>query len=168
MARGRGGYARTPSREKSWRSILGIVLGFGANATLSGGALPFSDAATIVRCRGSLLLSMDGGTLSDQIAVTVGLGIVSQQAFTAGPGSMPPPGNEPEFPWLFWKDILLQFQTAAGDSAVERAVRVEVDTKAMRKVKPNESLVWLAQSTRLNATPSADLVIGITRVLVYE
>jgi len=168
MARQRSGFARTPSREKSWSLLPGGVLGFSTDSIqLAPGSLSFVQAATIVRCRGELLFSMDALTDGAQMDVTVGLAIVSSDALAVGATAMPDPGNDPDYPWLYWKGLLIQSQTG-GSSSAELVHRVEVDSKAMRKVKPKQSLVWVAQSVRLNGTPNADLIFGGLRVLVYE
>ena len=168
MARGRSGYARTPSREKHWEAIPRIFLGSVGAETRIGGALSFTESRTIVRCRATLHASIDTPADAVSQVITCGLGIVSTDAFAVGLTAMPDPGDELDYPWLWWGEILLQKWLPAGDSASEASVRVEVDTKAMRKVKPRQSLVWVFQGIRLNGTPITQLLVGATRVLIYE
>ncbi len=171
MARGRSsGYARTPSREKRWEVIPSIVLaGSSTPQTLLGGSIAFTEARTIVRCRASIATSIDGPTISDQCRFIIGLGIVSTDAFAVGSTAMSDPNGDADYPWLWWYQSQLQSQVnVANDAALSAAERITVDSKAMRKVKPWQSLVWVVAYEQTNASPVADIMIGITRVLIYE
>ncbi len=154
---------------KSWSAIPGIVIDpIGADTTSIGGALSFSGPATILRCRGSVKAMFDETKqVGDNASFTFGLGIVSTDAFNAGAGSVPDPEAEPEYPWLWWGHLDLQSFVAAGEEAWGTTnQQLEVDTKAMRRMKPGESLIWVVETTSFSGAPVSIVEIGITRVLI--
>ena len=139
-----------------------------ATTTLGAGVLAFAEPATILRCRGFFQASLNASQqVGDTIALTIGLGIVSTDAATVGAGSMPDPGGEPEYPWLWWGSMFLRSYLAVGVNAWGiSAQRLEIDTKAMRRVKPGQSLVVVVESAGVTGAPTTDLDFGQIRVLV--
>ena len=152
---------------KQWNAVPGISLSIASGTNVLGGALVFSAPATILRCRGEILVTLDGATAGDNMQVGFGLGIVSSEAFDAGPGSVPGPLEFPDYSWLYWTSKMLTLEHidvgSAELSLLSAAVRFEVDTKAMRKVKPAESLCWIVQTS---GTVPVDVDIANTRVLI--
>ena len=152
---------------KSWLGLPSISLSIASAATTLGGALSFTGPGTILRCRGEMLITLDGVTAGEDTIVTVALGIVSTDAFNAGGGSVPDPGGDADYPWLYWKSTPLTLEHidtgSTQFSELSASVRFEVDTKAMRKFKPNETLCWVVQT---NDNIDLDVDIGITRVLI--
>ena len=123
---GPGGTTNTPIAADS-----AAFVGSGIVSTFPG--------QTIVRLRGELLISISAATaVLDGFRGAFGIGIVSLPAFTAGIASVPTPLTEDEDDnWLYHRF----FTVIAGSSAGETwgnsgtpALRVEVDTKAMRKL----------------------------------
>ncbi len=100
-----------------------------------------STALTIFRARGKILGILDTGAVDERVIVEIGLAVVGAPAFTAGVASLPTPVTEDQYPF-FWRGQL------AMSSGAEAAVitdglfdRVEIDSKAMRKMKPDEAIV---------------------------
>ena len=171
MPRGRGGY-RSGGKKidfKSWFSIPAITLPFTGNATVSGGALLFDIPATVLRIRGELIYQMQatGIAIGDQARVGFGLGIVSQDAFALGATALPDPLGDVSFPWLFWNETNFASELAAATNTAGSAVRrLVVDTKAMRKLKPEEALVAIYQYDDITGTPGVDVHQGQLRTLI--
>ncbi len=158
---------------KQWSSIPGLILSSAAGGLLQGGSLAFLAPATILRCRGYVQAMFDETAQpGDQAVLTYGLGIVSSDAFAAGAASMPDPAGEPEYPWLWWGEIFLESRWATGAGNPQPAgwgpdrMRLDVDTKAMRKVKPGESLMWAIEVVSVAGGPQIEHRIGQTRVLI--
>ena len=153
---------------KSWLGIPSISLTLTASTTVIGASLAFQGPATILRCRGRLLFHLDETQqASDEVKIGCGLGIVSTDAFTLGATAMPDPSGDPEFPWLWWDELTFSSSLAAAEETFGSTTReVIVDTKAMRKIKPAESLGWVFQYTDITGTPLVDLNVSQTRVLV--
>jgi len=56
-----------------------------------------------------------------------------------------------------------QAGTGVGASlnAIQAAARLSVDSKAMRKLRPSNSLLFAAHNTALGGTPTVDLIVAI-------
>ena len=103
------------------------------------------------------------------MVVTFGLGIVSTDAATLGATALPEPNGDCEYPWLWWGEIFLQAPVAnAGliSGFGTYAQRLEVDSKAMRKVTNKETLLWVAETSGVVGAPAVDITFGSTRILI--
>ncbi len=156
---------------KQWDILLGFVTSVNSTSTIVGGSLAFSSPATILR----MLLQpskfwMDATKQADdRISLTWAIALLSTDAVALGATAVPDPGDEPEFPWLFWKSIALGSELAAAEEATGVAVFAETDViniKSMRKVKPGESLVWVMQFADVSGAPSTEIRLGAARVLI--
>ena len=171
MAFRRGGGSRRFSKTidfKQWTSIPTVRSTLTADSTLLGGSLAFAVPATILRVRGYVSGQFDSTKqVGDRIDLTWGFAVLSTDAVSAGPTVLPDPGDEPNYPWLWWMDMDLESHIAAGEEAWgTTAQRYEVDSKAMRKVKPGESLVGLVQARGAAGAPVTIVHFGETRVLI--
>jgi len=100
-------------------------------------------------------------------AFTAGIGIVTADAFATGTAAMPSPFDDilwPGWMWLHTIDIRSSIAGAVvGDPSIN-PVHVDIDVKAMRKLRNNETLFMSVQSGE-TGTATAN-VRGMTRVLV--
>ena len=153
---------------KQWDSMPTVQIAGAAAATHQGGAITFNVPATILRCRGELLMYFDATKqVGDLMIVTAALGIVSADAYTAGVGSMPDPAGEPEYPWLWWGEWRLDSIVAAAEEGAGLTVhRVSVDTKAMRKIKPGQNIAWIFELGGVVGAPATIIEQTQTRVLI--
>ena len=153
---------------KTWFLLPGLSVTHVGNQTFQGGALTFSDAATILRIRGHIQLSFDDlVVVGDRINMVVGVGIVSTDAFSAGAGSMPDPATDFSYPWLWLNEIQLINNNLVDDGAFGlTAQRIEIDSKAMRKITGGQSLVMIGELTGDVGAPNNDIEFGRLRVLV--
>ncbi len=164
MARG-----RTIDR-KEWLAIGGLSAGVSTATTLIGGIFTPGLPVTILRCRCPHIYAFMDNTrqAGDTLELTFGLGIVSQDAGALGATAMPDPAAEPDYPWLWWGSMFLDSDEAAVVNSWGPQAQIihDIDTKAMRKMKPRESLVWVAQSASVTGAPAVRFQIAQTRVLV--
>ena len=153
---------------KEWSNTLVSAFSTAVAQTNVGGTLLFLGPATILRCRGFVQASFDATVqVGDRMNIAFGLGVFSSDAVTAGAGSLPDPFAEPEFPWMWWGTMRLSAEVAAGSQSWGTASqRLEVDTKAMRKIKPGQSLAWVSETSGPVGAPTTDVTFGITRVLI--
>ncbi len=155
---------------KQWSSMTGASQSISSAGTrLASGVLAFLEPGTILRCRTPDILMMFDATqqIGDTINLTFGLALVSADAAAAGATSMPDPGSEPEFPWLWWGDFFLRSELAAGEQDLGSAVvRRSADTKAMRRFKPGQALVWVVEATAVAGAPVTLIDVCRTRVLI--
>ena len=106
-----------------------------------------------------------GLTALDAADITFGLGLFATDAVNAGAGSLPDPAAEGEFPWLWYGQAIMR--SPGADLAAPGAMQLlEVDTKAMRKFKPGETLAWVGQYVNITGTPGLHVDFGRTRVLI--
>ena len=103
---------------------------------------------TIVRTRGeaSIIPSTFGADLT--ISGAFGAAIVSSDAFAAGAASIPRPFDDADWGgWYVWQSFLyrLEFQDATGVN-IPASVSYQIDSKAMRKMTVNETLVFMCES----------------------
>ena len=156
---------------KAWTAIGGVELTTSGNGTLAGGSFSSGIPITILRCRTpDILLSFDySQQAGDDIQIALGLGIMSTDAFAAGAGSLPDPGSEPEYPWLWWGQYQLRSFAAANEQSLGTSVvRLSADTKAMRKMKPGQSLGWVVETSGASGSPTTYIEIATTRVLTGQ
>ncbi len=153
---------------KEWDAIPLVQTQLSSAGTFLGGSLAFGVPATILRSRGYLQASMDATKqVGDSIDLAFGLGIISTDAFAAGGGSVPDPGDEAEYPWIWWGQMHLEaFATGGTEPWGSSSQYIEVDTKAMRKMKPGQSLAWIVQVQGASGAPVTEITLGQTRVLI--
>ena len=164
--------ARSSGRrtDYEWSILLGLNAGLTADGTSLGGAFTPSVASTITRIRGGKMTAiMNGSVSNDQVVLTAAIGIVSADAFAVGSTAVPDPADEPEYPWLWWYCMTLHDEVASTAEVIQGGLYQEspsVDTKAMRKMKPRESLVWIVQYADVAGAPPVKISLPGCRVLV--
>ncbi len=174
MARDRFRGARYPGMDKKWGDTLfaGAVNNTGNNTLLIPGKIDFTVPRTILRIRGTGFVAFNAATTAlDEAQVTIGVAVITSDAATVGSSAMPDPTDEADFPWL-WYHVVRMFSpfvidgTGSDDSGALIA-RFDIDSKAMRRVKPGQALVAVTQYTDVTGTPS--LRVGFdARVLAGE
>ena len=139
-----------------------------ATGTISGASIAFLEPATVLRCRGEVLVAMDETMqVGDKALIAFGLAIVSTDAFTLGATALPDPAGDANFPWLWWHQTLMASNLAVGlNNQGSSVARIVIDTKAMRKVKPLESLAMVFQVVAGTGSPVMDVDFSIIRVLI--
>ena len=104
------------------------------------------ESLTVVRIRGQASIRAVA-TVDLDVVGAVGIGIVSDEAFAAGIVSIPGPFDSADWGgWMLWRafSFRVEFTDATGFAFVPWYF--EIDSKAMRKMAPNETLVIMAES----------------------
>ena len=164
MARVVGG----PRLQKAWTQLLGQTTAFTADATsIIAGTFTPGEPGTILRMLGEYIIGPTSAPVAgDGVVVGIGIGIVSADAAAAGSASMPDPGGEPDFPWLYWmRHPFFYAGTSVQNGSGQDTVRKFFDSRSMRKIKPRESLVMVAEYGNLAGTPPLEVTVGGIRVL---
>ncbi len=103
---------------------------------------------TVIRTRGLLTVMTDQVAASEQPFGAFGICVVSDQAFTAGVASVPTPYTEAEsdlwFLHTFWSAAMLSATQVGFDGRV--AYHFELDSKAMRKVNEDETIIAVMEN----------------------
>jgi len=145
LRRGRTG---SPKRLTSWlpgpnSAVIQTVTA--ATNTLVDTGISSLENQTIVRIRGTLTVWLEVVTTAGDgfTRFAAGIGIASLQAFDAGVASLPAPSSDAEWPgWLWFHEgsALIGSETTEVLRGPMSAVRIPIDSKAMRKFRQNEVL----------------------------
>ena len=156
--RRQGGFpTRSQRRKSSWVAGVGSATAqtdvTASGTTLANAAVGIlADGLTLVRTRGMLQLYLNAATAQDNgFTGAFGIGVVTTEAFQAGGAAVPQPlVNQGWNGWLYWTPIMV---VAAAPLASGAAVDLDmvsvniasqnviIDSKAMRKVSTDETIV---------------------------
>ncbi len=134
-----------------------------ANTIVTEAILETFPDPTIVRVRGSYIFSETG--INGTAVLTVGIMLIDNAALAAGVASIQTPGTDVGSDWLWWDTVPLDnVGTVAADPV--RTGRRIIDSKAMRKVKTNQALVFVTEILALGASAAVVTIAGQVRVLL--
>ena len=144
-----GGFNRSrgPKRSTSWVGPADqgfIAVAAGAKQIIS--SLPVTTDITLVRSRGEVGIQPQVNT---DVIITgaYGMAVVTDQAFAAGVASLPGPLTDADWDgWAVWRSFAFQQVQLDATGTLLSTIRQEVDSKAMRKLTDNETLVVIAES----------------------
>ncbi len=153
--------------DKEWGSIPGFRAFMTSNNTIAIASFPATVALTVMRMLGQYtIIPSSAPTAADAECVTVGIGVISSDAFGVGGAGLPDPAGEPGYPWLYWASHPFDFTDASLDSGSAGAtLRADFDIRSMRKMKPNQSLAFVVQNVSIAGAPPLVINAGLTRVL---
>ncbi len=124
----------------------GFLVVSAASSTIMG-SIPFTEAATIVRIRGMFTVALSTYVADLEIVGAIGFGIISDEALAAGIASIPDPYDDANWGgWMLWQSFAHRFETLDATSSFLGSWSMELDSKAMRKVTPGESLIMMVES----------------------
>ena len=122
-------------------------------------------ASTILRTRGIVFAQLDSTAVDERVTIAVGVIIAGERAVTAGVASLPGPLNQGADDWIWHGYLTVSSGAEAAINDNSLFDRLEIDSKAMRKVKEDETFVFMAQiADSLDQGGSVDLMYA-TRVL---
>ena len=158
MARAIQRVRRTPSvsvrRQASWGDIDIQSVGIGGAAKALLGSLNAAALAlrpfTIVRVHLEIQWGTDQLIASESPIGALGWLVVSEQAVSAGAGSIPAPITQSDAPWFVWQALQESFMFITGtgtNAGTSSAMHYTVDSKAMRKVGVNENVAVIGENT---------------------
>ncbi len=155
---------------KAWNAMPGAQLGLVGDGTqIVGASGPpgASEVGTALRCLGEYVLTAGAvPEAGDNCTITVGIGVVSDDALIIGLTAMPDPATDANFAWLYWASHPLHFLAVDGDmNSASASLRRSFDVRSMRKLTPRTSLVMLVEYEDGAGTPPIQGNFGKTRVL---
>ena len=169
MSNGHRGAARM---QKHWHFIPRSNIALTGSSTAIGGSLALDGPWTVIRMLGHFTSFFTaGGTVvaGDKAFIGIGIGVVSSDAVSAGAGSVPDPSGEPDYPWLYWTEFTLDAIVVSPEqTGGVGSVTKDFDIRSMRKLKPRESLIVVAEYVDLSGAPLVDVSFSATRVLVAD
>ena len=144
MARGRGRrtdyvWANFGDRENAQdlSSVAGI---FGSTG------FTFTVAGTLTRVRGRIAVTLDPAAVDEHAMILAGLMIVSADGFSAGNAPEIFTGFADEASWVWQGQLYVSSGAEAAIVTDQLSTELVVDTKAMRKVKPGQTLALVFQT----------------------
>ena len=141
-------FARGPRKATDWSASTpntGYTGLSAATIALAEGFQPIAGGETIIRTRGLFTFGSDQQAADEQFLGAIGIGVVSEQAFTVGVTAIPDPVVDAEWGgWLYHSFFanFSPFSSATGFDALG-AQQLVIDSKAMRKIGENERLVLM-------------------------
>ena len=168
FTRGRGSLP-APQRSMIWSDILVRAAGSGVSTKSTGSldALGVSaSGVTLIRSRGRCVLNMDAGAAADVLIAGVGLGIFSSDAFTAGAASLPGPLTDADYNWVWivTAPMGVALSGTQGPENITENLNIEIDSKAMRKLKPNQTMGFVAEAIQQGGTPNFDFDVCVRQL----
>ena len=140
----------------------------GTTPVVTEAALENVPDPTLVRCRGDLLVQMVSSVATPG-RVHVAMGLIVVRATALAVPAVPGPVSRVDSDWLWWTLVSLNVSggsVAAPNSDGSTVVhRVTIDSKAMRKIKPNEAVVFVTENFAVTSTQTVD-VLGGVRILL--
>ena len=155
MPHSRSGFSRPnrSRRQTGWEAgVGGTAVAALINDTpifLGSGVQPQVDGLTLVRTRGLFSIELDVITAAgDGFFGAVGIGICTNAAFAAGIASVPSPIAEQGWDnWLYYQFFSVHGGVNAADDSFSSSSKIEIDSKAMRKVTADETIFAVLEAT---------------------
>jgi len=150
MPRGRTG-RRT---DYSWSNFGDVSLGQGVGGSGTFGLVASNVIApqTLTRVRGQIGVTLDAAAADESAMILCGLMALNTDAFVGGGAPEIFTGGDDEASWI-WQGAL--YVSSGAEAAVvgdQLSDSLAVDSKAMRKLKPGQSIVFVHHSPAELAT----------------
>jgi len=120
---------------------------------------------TVVRVRGQVSIKLNSYAADLDIAGAFGMCVVSDEAFVAGAASIPRPFDDADWDgWFVWRSFAAHYELLDATGAFLASYEFEVDSKAMRKVTSNETIVMMCESQ----TGAVQISMGLRTLLLLS
>ena len=148
----RAGFTRGPRKATDWSASSALVgpVSIPANTkVLLETFIPIAGGETVIRVRGMFAWTSDQQAASEEQFGAFGICVVSDIAAAAGVASIPSPGEEAAWGgWLYHSFFFSKLAFASGVGIMPGVMhRIEIDSKAMRKVDEDDRLVVVVENT---------------------
>ena len=144
-----------------WELSRGSSLAVAAGVITQFEAFISDTAETLMRLRGDVIITLDGGGSAATDTIVVAWGVIRSAAGSSDVGVSPI--TEGGANWLAYGIATLTTEVAVGSIAASLAttVRWPVDSKAMRRLRENESLYVIFESADVVGAPSTNLAFAL-------
>ena len=145
-----GARTRAPRRRSLWVGYADqgfLAVGAGLKVAMSNFTLATLDSLTVVRNRGILAVNSTAVAIDQNVVGAYGIGIVTQQAFAAGVASIPGPWTDSDWDgWMVLIPFSFRYDITTDVGRLITTREITIDSKAMRKMEANETLVAMVES----------------------
>ena len=115
---------------------------------------------TLMRLRGRIGAIIDGPTAGDAVCLPCGMIVGTEEQVATGITGFPNPGDDLDAEWV-WHGFLVLLAGGTADDQAGGTDRLEIDSKAMRKMKQSQSLVFILTNEALSGTAAVDVALGV-------
>ena len=157
-------------RQVSWEigPSGSIATSISANSLIPVAAESVLDKLTVMRTRGSLLVQYaTGDAAAEGFQWAFGMCIVTQNAFGIGVTAVPDPIAD--IAWEGWfvyeTGVVKQVAATLDQAEIGAGQRIEIDSKAMRKLRITDNVVGVFATTAIG-TPGQVRATLVSRILV--
>jgi len=159
-------------RAVAWSNILtsmSVVANSGSKTLGTSIGLSLFGGDTLIRTRGWASFHFDPTSIADSFNVGIALGLYSDDAFAAGAASMPGPLSDAGYDWIFHTTRIFgpTFTATEDGTNILHNVWLDVDSKAMRKVKPNQTLAWISEGAIISGGGSFDCSVSTRHLFKF-
>jgi len=160
-----GGKRRATAWELGPGGTSGQSLTGSAAIILGSGVAPTVEELTVVRTRGIFDITLEtAASVGLGYFGAIGIGVVTSAAFAIGVTAVPTPITEQSWDgWLYHSFFSVHRGLDAGAGA-SQSMRLEVDSKAMRKLNVNETVMVVLEAVEI-PTATAEVFFD-SRMLV--
>jgi len=144
--------SRAPKRKTIWIGAAeqgDVAVGSGSSVLIQT-FVPddsFMLAPTVVRTRGLIQIRPSSFAADLDFDGAYGLGIMSDESVAAGQASLPRPFDDDSWPgWLVHGYYMGHLEFQSGSGVRTFPLQYVIDSKAMRKIGPGETLCWMIES----------------------
>jgi len=164
-----GRHRSVPKRRTVWQGFFGndavavVSNAVGHQVLITEAKLEMFPQGTLVRIRGVFdVFTNPVGANNDDVRWGAGIYFANSGALAAGTGSLQFPLSQIESgEWMWWATGLIrQRSTYSEFSSSQNAVRVEIDSKAMRKFSNDQALVIVVQTSNGAGTTGVFFDVG--------
>ena len=120
---------------------------------------------TLTRVRGTIGATLDAAGVDELVMVLCGLGVFTEDAFAAGAApEFTNDGTDAEYPWVWTGAIYLSSGSEAAIVPDHLSGSIEVDSKAMRRLKPGQVIAMVFELPAVLAKDQGGTVDLIYRI----
>ena len=102
---------------------------------------------TVIRTRGQISMQPSSKIALLDVVGAWGLAVVSDQAFGVGATAIPGPFDSADWDgWFAWGSFGFHWDQASDVGRQFGSIQIDVDSKGMRKITDNETIVIMAES----------------------
>jgi len=141
-----------PRRQSTWiapadQSYISVASGTSGIISFFDPAAAGLVAPTVVRTRGAVSIRPSVFNADVAISGAFGAAIVTDQAFAAGAASLPRVFDDADWGgWFMWRSFAHHYEFHDPTGTLLGSWDAEVDSKAMRKVTDNETIILMCES----------------------
>ena len=166
MARtSRGAPAQRVRHKMEWAYATNAALGQDLTSVVPTAVIDLftlTEPRTLRRLRGKVMVQLDAGAPDEKANIAMGIIVVNERALAVGVSAMPSPVADGGDDWIWYGVASVNSGTEAAILPEYLTDRMEIDSKAMRKLHADERIVFIIEpSTVVDQGGTFDFVVSV-------